>query len=295
MTEEILSLIATQLTRIADAKAPANPLGFGPAPKKQIHLFCNRKNGGIWYTLDDQSNPVNVDHPALTGYIRKIEAVEATRRNEKSWKLHCTVEADRLYKTESSVTAHFSKGLLSAIAQVEPSALKEPLTIVPQASTENGEVLFCDVYQGDRQVFAPYDGGTDFKRVLATAIKNVEVANDVQATPVPQEAPCPRAWGAIKEWVGFSPEQIRNIAIGLEFPPKASDLSIEQSNTLFRHVLAHWAFSQKVFQTLPHAIDAASQMAASLKVNSDREFWDAWSFECSERARRSAEPVPSLE
>jgi hypothetical protein len=173
-----LNAIALELRRIADAKAPRQLLGFGPAPKSQVYVFCNRKHGGVWYSLDDKSHPINIEHPALTGIIRKLEFKETIRRNEKSHKLHCYIEADRLYVLESSATAHFSKGLLNAIALLTPSELKQMVTIVPQPSTENPEVLFCNLYQGDKQVFAPYDEQTDWKRVSRTAIDAVKAAND---------------------------------------------------------------------------------------------------------------------
>jgi hypothetical protein len=182
MDTEALVEIAHGIHRIADAQSPVKQtLGFGPAPKSQVYVFCNRKHGGIWYTLDSASQPVNIEHPALTGYIRKLEFKETVRRNEKSHKLHCYIEADQFYVLEGSATAHFSKGLLSAISSLTPEQLKQPLTIVPQPSTENAEVLFCNVYQGDKQVFAPYDDQTDWKLTSRMAIDNVKAAMPGQA------------------------------------------------------------------------------------------------------------------
>jgi hypothetical protein len=177
MEEQALNAIAQSLRQIAESMVPKQTLGFGPAPKSQAYVFCNRKNGGVWYHLDDRSQPINIEHPALTGYVRKLEFKETVRRNEKSHKLHCYIEADKLYVLESSATAHFSKGLLSALAFLSPQALQQPITIHPQASTENAEVLFCNVYEGDRQVFAPYDDQTDWKRVSRGAIDHVIAAN----------------------------------------------------------------------------------------------------------------------
>jgi hypothetical protein len=177
MENQFLDAIAQSLHQIAQSMVPKQTLGFGPAPKSQVYVFCNRKNGGVWYHLDDRSQPINIEHPALTGYVRKLEFKETVRRNEKSHKLHCYIEADKLYVLESSATAHFSKGLLSALAFLSPQALQQPITIHPQASTENAEVLFCNVYEGDRQVFAPYDDQTDWKRVSRGAIDNVKAAN----------------------------------------------------------------------------------------------------------------------
>jgi hypothetical protein len=178
MENQTLDAIAESLRQIAESMAPKQTLGFGASPKNQVYVFCNRKHGGIWYHLDENSQPINIEHPALTGYVRKLEFKETVRRNEKSHKLHCYIEADKLYVLESSATAHFSKGLLSTLAFLSPQALHQPLTICPQASTENGEVLFCNVYEGDRQVFAPYDDQTDWKRVSRAAIDNVKMAND---------------------------------------------------------------------------------------------------------------------
>jgi hypothetical protein len=189
MDTEALQAIAHELRRIADAQSPAKQtLGFGPAPKSQVYVFCNRKHGGVWYTLNSENQPVNIEQPALTGYIRKLEFKEKVRRNEKSHKLHCTIEADQLYVLEGSAVAHFSKGLLSAIVFLSPEQLKQPITIVPQPSTENGEVLFCNVYLDDKQIFAPYDDQTDWKLASRAAIDGVRVANSEAAAMPGQTA-----------------------------------------------------------------------------------------------------------
>ena len=175
---EALGRIAQQLEQIAETLAPTKQyLGFGAAPKTVQYLFCNRTKGGVWYTLDSQSQPVIIEQQALTGYIRKLEFVETVRRNEKAHKLHCTIEADQFYVLESSSKSHFSKGLISALSLLLPSALRQPLTIVPQPSTENGEVLFGNVYQGSKQIFAPYDDQTDWKLAARAAVEAVKAAN----------------------------------------------------------------------------------------------------------------------
>jgi hypothetical protein len=175
---QALEAIALELRLMREARTPSTQtLGFGPAPKGEIYVFCNRNNGGVWYTLDENSKPVIIEEQALTGYVRKLEFKETIRRNEKSHKLHCYIEADRMYVLESTATVHFSKGLLNTIALLSPEELREPITVVPQPSTQNAEVLFCNIYQGDKQVFAPYDDATDWKRVSRTAKDNVGLAN----------------------------------------------------------------------------------------------------------------------
>ena len=189
MDTEPLLQIAQELRKINETLAPAKQtLGFGDAPKNQMYIFCNRKNGGVWYSLDEKSQPVNIEAQALTGYIRKIEFKETVRRNEKSHKLHCYIEADQLYVLEGSASAHFSKGLLNALAMLTSEQLKQPLQLVPQPSTENPEVLFCNVYLDDKQVFAPYDDQTDWKRISRTAIDNVKAANGEAVADMGQAA-----------------------------------------------------------------------------------------------------------
>lgn len=178
MEAQALEQIAHELRKLTEALAPSKQLlGFGGAPKSQTYVFCNRKHGGVWYGLNAQNQPEIIEHAALTGYIRKLEFKQVERRKEETHKLHCHIEADRLYVLESGSKAHFTKGLLSAIASIPWDELSKPITIYPQPSTENSEVLFCNVYQGDQQVFAPYDDKTDWAAIAKTATSNVRLAN----------------------------------------------------------------------------------------------------------------------
>jgi hypothetical protein len=72
MTEaEALEKILQELQQLrADLTPTHQSLGFGPAPKSEVWVFCNREKGGLWYTLDSQGQAINIEHPALTGYIR---------------------------------------------------------------------------------------------------------------------------------------------------------------------------------------------------------------------------------
>lgn len=183
MDTELLRAIAQELRQISAAlTAKPQTLGFGPTPKSQVWIFANRTKGGVWYTLDADNKPVIIEHPALTGYLRKLEFKEVVRRKEKTYKLHCYLEADTTYVLESSSVSHFSKGLLSAIASMKPEQLHVPITIVPSASTENEEVLFCNIYQGREQIFAPYDEHTDWKTLSRTAVAIVKSANELMGS-----------------------------------------------------------------------------------------------------------------
>jgi hypothetical protein len=179
MNPDTLNAIATQVKRIAQTEAPPRQrLGFGPGPKQIRHVYCNLKHGGSWYFMDENRNPIVIEHEALTGFIRELEFKAAIDQGEKVFNLHCTIEADELYLLESESTAHFSKVLLSAIAQLTLSQLQQSLTIVPQVVILGDEVLSCEVYQGDRLVYAPYDETTDWKGVSRAAVNAVKLANE---------------------------------------------------------------------------------------------------------------------
>jgi hypothetical protein len=179
MTEvEALEKILKEVQQLRADLIPAKQsLGFGTAPRSEVWVFCNREKGGLWYTLDSQGQAVDIEHPALTGYIRKLEFTKPVRRGEETDKLSCIIEGDKRYVLESGAAVQFSKGLLNAIASMSPEALKQPISVVPEPSTKNEEVLFCNVYLGDEQVFAPYDEQTNWRQVSRNAIDAVKAAN----------------------------------------------------------------------------------------------------------------------
>jgi hypothetical protein len=179
MNPDTLNAISAQVKRIAQTEAPPRQrLGFGPGPKLIRHVYCNLKHGGSWYFMDENRNPIVIEHEALTGYVREIEFTPAINQDQMVFNLNCTLESNALYVLVSESTAQFSKGLLSAIAQLTPSELQQPLTIVPQVSAGDEEVLTCEVYRGDRLVSAPYDETTDWKRVSQAAVNAVKLTND---------------------------------------------------------------------------------------------------------------------
>lgn len=175
--EDLPSPIVANLERLVQVLSPQQKMGFGDAPKSEQWIFCNRGNGGCWYSLDADSNPVVLPHGSLTGYIRQLEFTKAIRRNKECWKLHATIEADRVYILESAHDSHFSKGLLSAIALLPPDALARPITIAPSASRQNEEVLFCNVWIDGAEVLAPYSEATNWKQIGRLAVDVVKVAN----------------------------------------------------------------------------------------------------------------------
>jgi hypothetical protein len=180
--EVLLASIAASLEAIAHPQQSAKALGFCEAPRESLYVFCNRKHGGVWYSLDENSNPTVIEHGALEGYLKdlKFEKVsrKAGRNAEEVSKLHIVIEGDRRYTLECGAQTQFSKGVLSAIATLTPEAIsKQTITLVPSPSTDSDDVLFCNVYTGGQRIYAPYDSQTDFRKVAGTALNMVELAN----------------------------------------------------------------------------------------------------------------------
>lgn len=160
---QLLAQIASGLTHYQ--------LGLSHTSPGSLKIYANRTNGGVWYTLKD-GQPVVLDAVALTGYLKELKFEEATRRGKQVFKLLTYLDGDRPYVIESGHDSHFSKGLLSAVAHLSSGELQQPVTIEPRAADEE-TVLFCSLYQGSSQVFAPYSEETDWREVSKQAIANV--------------------------------------------------------------------------------------------------------------------------
>lgn len=149
-------------------------LGFGEPPRAR-YIYCNRSNNCLWYWMNDSREVVPIPNKALTGHVEKLEFKKVERRGKDTWKTHLHVRADRRYILEAGYDSNFSKSLLSALSEMTPQKLKQPITIEVQAA-ESEEVLFCRVYAGSELIFAPWDESTTWKGVAKRAISNVEQA-----------------------------------------------------------------------------------------------------------------------
>lgn len=152
------------------------PLGFGEPPRPK-YIYCNRSQGGLWYSLSEETNrtPQPISHPALTCLVEKLEFKQVERRGKETWKTHLHVNADRPYILEAGYDSNFSRSLLCALAAMPPQQLQQPITIEAQAA-EAEEVLFCRVYSNGKLVFAPWDEHTDWRKVARRAIANIDLA-----------------------------------------------------------------------------------------------------------------------
>lgn len=154
----------------------SRPLGLGPSPGG-LAIFCNRANTHTWYTLDSNSQPQELESPALTGYLVSIEFPPKEYKGEKSHKLRFKIMADRLYTLEAGYRSVFAKGFLSAIAMLTPEQLRQPIIVEATPSDQEEKVLFCSVWLGSEKVYFHWDDQTNWKAIAQRAMANVAGIN----------------------------------------------------------------------------------------------------------------------
>jgi Intein splicing domain/LAGLIDADG-like domain/Homing endonuclease len=115
---------------------------------------------------------------------------------------------------------------------------------------------------------------------------------DAEILPEPKELS--RDWNQIKEWTGFTSEQIKNFALALNLPSSPKSLTEEQSDALFKCVLANWAWQSfpTAFKAYPHAVRALNKIIETKPGCSDSELMDAWGADAARRESEAIEAVP---
>lgn len=152
-------------------QAHVRPLGFGESPSG-LAIFCNRANTNTWYTLSQDSQPVELPYPALTGYLISIEFIKGEFKKKPTCKLRFKMMAHRPCTLEAGAESTFTKGFLSAIASLTPEQLRSPIVIEAVPADEE-TVLFCKVWSGGQKVRTRWDETTDWKVVARRAKDNV--------------------------------------------------------------------------------------------------------------------------
>lgn len=146
-------------------------LGFGDSPSS-LAIFCNRSKTSTWYILDKDSEPVELQQPALTGYLISIEFVPKEFRGKTSYKLRFKMMAHRPCTLEAGYESTFAKGFLIAISSLTPEQICRPITI-EAIPADDDKVLFCAVWLGNQRIFQRWDAQTDWKMIARKAMDNV--------------------------------------------------------------------------------------------------------------------------
>jgi len=140
-----------------------------------MRIYANRSNGCLWYTVTD-GTVIPITQTALTAYLTDISFPKLERRGRETVKLQAFFQGDRPYIVEAGHDSNFSKGFLSAVAQLTPAQLQQPLTLTPQAGSDDS-VLFCRVFSNGELIKGLYGEDTDWRTVAQAAIAAVRSAH----------------------------------------------------------------------------------------------------------------------
>lgn len=123
-------------------------LGLGPSPKPFTLYVSTEHNPVGWHGWDHhRGEPIIIDEPAVTGYVRAVGVVERERRGEMKPKLNIQLAAgQRNYIIEAGLDTHFSRSVLAAMARLEHKHFKRALTIVVEPGDRESKVVFGNLY-----------------------------------------------------------------------------------------------------------------------------------------------------
>jgi len=144
-----------ELRRIKEALSGSQPLGFGKR-QEPVYVFVKWDGATVWYQRDRHEG-VNrpLEERDLTGYLVNVwrfDRVDATTQ-EKVPRLNIQIRADKDYIIQTGFYTNFSKTFLAGLNELEPSALKEPVTLVVETNegSRHRPTLFCRVeWRGER-------------------------------------------------------------------------------------------------------------------------------------------------
>jgi hypothetical protein len=171
----LLRAILAELKTISNALQQSS-MGFCPPPSR--YIFCNRTvPGTLWYEMRDRE-VAPLREVALKGFLRELKFKQMERRGKETWKMLLRLEAaGGSYTLETGHNTNFAKCILSSVAAMTPEQVAGPITIMPTAADADDTAMFCTVFCGAEQVFAPYNDQTDWKTVSAKAVNLVSLAN----------------------------------------------------------------------------------------------------------------------
>ncbi len=182
--DSLVGSIARSLDQMATYLAQQNPLGFSQEALHQV-IYCDGGEGSTWYYRDKTlQKPVLISAPVLTCKVQRLEFVQ----QEGAWKLKLYVLAERPYCLEANYNSAFSKALLLAIASLEPSQLRQPISL-EVLPTQAPHGLTCRVYSQGVQIMHYFGPNPQWREVARRAITQVEAASSGGEQQPPEPAP----------------------------------------------------------------------------------------------------------
>ncbi len=138
-----------ELQAIRKALETSQPLGFGKKVQP-VYVFVKHSLESLWYSRDKAvGENVPILERDLTGYLLNVWRFNRTDEatGEVVPKLNIQSKADQDYVIQSGFSTNFARTFLAGLLELEPGALKEPLTLVLEdnAGSRARPTVFCRV------------------------------------------------------------------------------------------------------------------------------------------------------
>jgi hypothetical protein len=156
---DIGQAMLAELRRIREALEKSQPLGFGKRTTPTYVFIKYYHEAGqtyVWYQRDrHEERNVPIPELDLTGYIQNVwryDRIDETT-GEHVPRLNIAVRADADYVLQTGFYTNFSTSFLAGILDLEPVALKVPLTLVVETNegSRHRPTLFCRIeWRGKR-------------------------------------------------------------------------------------------------------------------------------------------------
>jgi hypothetical protein len=170
--QQLLNRIAQSLDVMANYFVQQNPLGFRQEAVERV-IYCDASQGGTWYYLGDDDEPMLIFTPVLTCKVQRLEFTQV----DQGWKLRLHVMADRAYCLEGDYNSAFSKAMLLALASLSPQKLRQPVIVECFCLPTHPEPT-CRLYSNGAQVLHSFGTTPKWRDIARQALLNVEGAQE---------------------------------------------------------------------------------------------------------------------
>ncbi len=138
-----------ELQAICKVPEASQTLGFSKKAQP-VYVFVKHSPESLWYNRDKAvGENVPILERDLTGYLVNLWRYERQddATGEGVPKLNIQVRADQDYVIQSGFSTNFARTFLAGVLELEPGALKEPLTLIVEdnAGSKARPTVFCRV------------------------------------------------------------------------------------------------------------------------------------------------------
>jgi hypothetical protein len=179
MSDVALQILG-ELKRIRECLEGSQPLGFGKK-KVPVYIFVKLVQEGpltyLWYSRNkSEGQNVPITERDLTGYLVNVWLYERSDAvtGERVPKLNVYLHADRDYLIQTGIQTNFSRSFLAGLLELEPGALKEPVTLVVEDNLDTHQrgrpTVFCRVESRGVRMTPVFDRSTSHESLYQQVV-----------------------------------------------------------------------------------------------------------------------------